>query len=113
MDLPMITKLKELELENARLKKMYAEERLRDDILKAVLKKVKKPSLAFEMAKIISEEKDISISTVCKIFCVNEICYRYKSTISSEDDVIASWLMHLVGNQKNWGFVFSWLFIFT
>lgn len=35
----MITKLKELESENARLKKMYAEERLRADILKEVLKK--------------------------------------------------------------------------
>ena len=34
MDLPMISKLKELELENARLKKMYTEERLRADILK-------------------------------------------------------------------------------
>lgn len=31
MDLPMITKLKELESENVRLKKMYAEERLRAD----------------------------------------------------------------------------------
>jgi putative transposase len=39
MDLPMITKLKELESENARLKKMYAEERLRADILKEVLEK--------------------------------------------------------------------------
>lgn len=39
MDLPMISKLKELEAENARLKKMYAEERLRADILKEVLEK--------------------------------------------------------------------------
>ena len=39
MDLPMIAKLKELEAENARLKKMYAEERLKADILKEVLEK--------------------------------------------------------------------------
>ena len=39
MDLPMITKLKELEAENIRLKKMYAEERLKADILKEVLEK--------------------------------------------------------------------------
>lgn len=39
MDLPMITKLKELEAENVRLKKMYAEERLKADILKEVLEK--------------------------------------------------------------------------
>ena len=30
MDLPMITKLKELEAENVQLKKMYAEERLKE-----------------------------------------------------------------------------------
>ena len=39
MDLPMITKLKELEQENSRLKKMYAEERLKSEILKEVLEK--------------------------------------------------------------------------
>ncbi len=72
IDLPMITKIKELELENARLKKMYAEERLRNDILKAVLKKVGNPSQRREMAKIISEEKDISIRTACQIFCVRQ-----------------------------------------
>lgn len=39
MDLPMMTRLKELEQENSRLKKMYAEERLKADILKEVLEK--------------------------------------------------------------------------
>jgi len=39
MDLPMITKLKELEIENSRLKKMYAEERLKSEILREVLEK--------------------------------------------------------------------------
>ena len=59
------------------------------------------------MAKIISEEKDISIRNACKIFGVSETCYRYKRKLSSEDDIIASQLMHLVGNQKNWGFGFG------
>lgn len=39
MDLPMITKLKELEHENSRLKKMYADERLKSEILREVLEK--------------------------------------------------------------------------
>lgn len=39
MDLPMITRLKELEVENARLKKMYAEERMKSEILKEILEK--------------------------------------------------------------------------
>lgn len=40
MDLSMMTQLKELEAENARLKRMYADERLKSDILQdALLKK--------------------------------------------------------------------------
>jgi len=39
MDASMITRLKELEAENARLKKMYAEERLNAEILKEALAK--------------------------------------------------------------------------
>jgi putative transposase len=39
MDLPMITKLKELEQENSRLKKMYAEEKLKSEILKEAIEK--------------------------------------------------------------------------
>lgn len=39
MDTPMISRMKELELENARLKKMYAEERLKAEILKDAMAK--------------------------------------------------------------------------
>jgi putative transposase len=39
MDVSMITRLKELEAENSRLKKMYAEERLKAEILNEALTK--------------------------------------------------------------------------
>ena len=39
MDTSMIARMKELELENARLKKMYAEERLKAEILKEAMAK--------------------------------------------------------------------------
>ena len=39
MDTPMISRMKELELENTRLKKMYAEERLKAEILKEAMGK--------------------------------------------------------------------------
>lgn len=39
MDVPMMSRLKELETENSRLKKMYAEERLKAEILKEALEK--------------------------------------------------------------------------
>ncbi len=39
MDSSMIARLKEFELENARLKKMYAEEKLKAEIVKEALEK--------------------------------------------------------------------------
>jgi len=63
------------------------------------------------MAKIISETKDISIKSACKIFGVSETCYRYKRKLSSEDDIIAGWLMRIVGVQKNWGFGLCFLYL--
>ena len=39
LDVPMMSRLKELEAENTRLKKMYAEERLKAEILKEALEK--------------------------------------------------------------------------
>jgi putative transposase len=39
MDLALLTRMKELEAENARLKKMYAEERMKADILQEALRK--------------------------------------------------------------------------
>lgn len=39
MDVSMMSRMKELEAENSRLKKMYAEERLKADILKEALEK--------------------------------------------------------------------------
>lgn len=39
LDVSMMARMKELEAENARLKKMYAEERLKADILKEYLEK--------------------------------------------------------------------------
>jgi putative transposase len=39
MDTSMMARMKELEVENARLKKMYAEERLKAEILNEVLTK--------------------------------------------------------------------------
>jgi len=39
MDMSMMKRMKELEAENARLKKMYAEERLKAEILKEAIEK--------------------------------------------------------------------------
>ena len=39
MDASLMSRVKELEAENTRLKKMYAEVQLQDDVLKEVLRK--------------------------------------------------------------------------
>jgi putative transposase len=39
MEVSMMSRMKELELENARLKKMYAEERLKSEILQEAITK--------------------------------------------------------------------------
>jgi len=39
MDAPMISRMKELEAENSRLKKMYAEERIKAEIVREALTK--------------------------------------------------------------------------
>ena len=39
MDAPMISRLKELEAENARLKKMYAESKMDSELLREVMQK--------------------------------------------------------------------------
>ena len=39
MDMPMMRRMKELEAENTRLKKMYAKERLKAEILKEAIEK--------------------------------------------------------------------------
>lgn len=59
----------------------------------------------------IAVTRDISIRTVCKIFCISEACYRYKNKLSSENIVIADWLIRLTHNQKNWGFGLCYLYL--
>ena len=70
------SKLKELESENTRLKKMYAEERLRADILGKYCKKVKKQSQRQEVAKMISEARVIK-GELCQVTNLKKNKYLY------------------------------------
>ncbi len=70
MDTSMMARLKELEVENARLKKMYAEERLKAEILNETLtKKVVRPEVANshrrEPARRVVTEHGISVRLAC------------------------------------------------
>ena len=77
VDASSMRRLKELEEENARLKKMYAEEKLKAEII-AASKKMVTPSRHKEMAKRAVAEHGLSIRFACKTFRVSETCYRYQ-----------------------------------
>ena len=104
MDASMLARLKELEEENRRLKKMYAEERLKAEIVQEALqKKVVKPSHRKEMAQTVVAVKGISIRMACAAFGISESCYRYQPRLASENDEIADWLVRLTEKESDWG----------
>lgn len=51
MDPSLMARLRELEAENTKLKKIYAEERLKAEIIQEVMPKVVKPSCRCQMAQ--------------------------------------------------------------
>jgi len=106
MDASLMKRLKELEDENRRLKKMYAEERLIAEIRKDV-----RPSERKEMAKTAREKHGASIRLVCKALSISETCYRYQPRLSDENTEIADWLVRLTHNWKDWGFGLCFLFL--
>jgi putative transposase len=50
------------------------------------------------------QTKGASIRQACTDFSVSATCYRYQPKRSSENTVIADWLVRLTHNQRNWDF---------
>ncbi|MFQ0833600.1 IS3 family transposase [Citrobacter gillenii] len=112
MDASMMTRLKELEDENRRLKKMYAEERLKAEIIQEAMgKKVVKPSRRKLMAQDAVRSRNVSIRFACHLFVVSESCYRYQPQLNEENEVIADWLLRITGSQRNWRFGLCFLYL--
>ncbi|MEH8019612.1 IS3 family transposase [Rheinheimera muenzenbergensis] len=112
MDASMMARLKELETENARLKKMYAEERLKAEILKeAIEKKLVKPSRRREFAQKAVQNHSIAIKLACALFGLSETCYRYQAKLSDENALIADWLLRLTTTHRSWGFGMCFYFL--
>ncbi|WP_319557875.1 IS3 family transposase [Thiomicrorhabdus sp.] len=101
MDASMMKRLKELEEENKRLKKMYAEERL-----KAVT-----PSQRREMATVARERYGISVRMACHCLDISVSSYYYQPKLSSENQLIADWLLRLTIANKRWGFGLCYLYL--
>jgi len=73
MDASLMGRMKELEAENARLKKMYADVQLQNDVIKeAMAKKVVRPSLRRVMAKGAVGVRRLSIRAACDAFTIRK-----------------------------------------
>ncbi|RJG05268.1 IS3 family transposase [Noviherbaspirillum cavernae] len=112
MDASMMACMKELEEESRRLKKMYAEERLKAEIIaEAMPKKMVAPSRRREMAQWVVQAKAVSIRAAYQAFGISQTRYRYQAKLSSENSAIADWLIRLTTNQRNWGFGLCFLYL--
>ncbi|QCS63658.1 IS3 family transposase [Achromobacter denitrificans] len=112
MDVSLMARMKELEAENARLRKMYVEEKLKAEIVTEALgKKVVRPSRRREMAQRAVQDRGVSIRMACEAFRVSQTCYRYVTKADAENEEIANWLLRLTDNHRNWGFGLCFLYL--
>lgn len=70
-----------------------------------------KPSQRKEMARKAVDQYGVSVSLACQTFSISESCYRYQSTLSHENELIADWLLRLTQRHRNWGFGLCFLFL--
>ncbi len=53
----------------------------------------------------------VSIRFACVCLGVSETCYRYQPKLSSENAVIADWLLRLTQTHKRWGFGLCFMYL--
>ncbi|MEO9629023.1 MAG: IS3 family transposase [Sulfitobacter sp.] len=112
MDASLISEMKDMAEENRRLKRMYAEMSMQNDLLKEALgKKPLRPSHRREMAMNAVEQYGVSIALACRAFEISETCYRYSPVLSDENEEIADWLERLTTNKRTWGFGLCFLYL--
>lgn len=63
-----------------------------------------KPSKRKEMEQHYVASKGVTIKLACAAFSISETCYRYQALQSSENQLIADWLIKLTDDEKDWGF---------
>ena len=89
MDASMVSQMKTMADENRRLKRMYAEMSMQNDLLKEALGKKRRPSQRREMAVKAVETRAVSVALACRTFQISETCYRYERKFDDENAEIA------------------------
>ena len=91
MDTSMISEMKAMAEENCRLKRMYAERSMQNDLLKEALGKEQRPSQRNEMAVKAIADRGVRIALACRTFNISESYYRYARKLGDENAEIAEW----------------------
>lgn len=63
------------------------------------------------MAQKAVTERQVSIRLACQAFRISETCYRYQAKLSSDNAVIADWLLRLTTTHRTWGFGLCFLYL--
>jgi putative transposase len=63
------------------------------------------------MAKKAVQTNRLNIRQACCAFGISETCYRYHCLQSSDNDLVADWLLRLTATHKRWGFGLCFLYL--
>ena len=63
------------------------------------------------MAQQAVQAKQCSIRLACRIFQISQTCYRYRHTLSEDNQLIGQLLLEITNNHKNWGFSLCFLYL--
>jgi putative transposase len=53
----------------------------------------------------------VTVRLACQAFKISETCYRYNPKLSSENELIADWLLRLTTTHKQWGFGLCFMYL--
>ena len=63
------------------------------------------------MAKRILAKHSMSISRVCRLMRISQICFRYQPKLDADNERIADWLVRLTTTHRTWGFGLCYLYL--
>lgn len=63
------------------------------------------------MAQRAVTKHQIGVRFACSVYGVSESCYRYQARLSSENALIADWLLRLTTTHRRWGFGLCFLYL--
>ena len=106
MDVSLMTRMKELEEENRRLKTLYVDAQLSADLLRESLAKMVRPPQRRALAPHAVQTKRTTVQHARRTFGISDTCYRHQGRRVDEDAEVADWLVRLTTTYRTWGFGF-------